>query len=297
MGSDCHVIVLGGPPGLADQAQQQIDALEARWSRFRPDSEISRLNDHAGRPLPVSPETVELVERAMDAWRLSGGSFDPTLLGAVIRAGYDRTFDQIGSASGHSLLTAGAERIAVDGNVVTIPAGVGFDPGGIGKGLAADMVAVATIRAGADGVCVNMGGDVRTAGPGPDDGTWTVAVEHPWSARPLALLGLAGGAVATSTTLARRWVADGAERHHLIDPQTGRPSDTDVNLATVVAAEAWAAEVLAKAVVLRGSAHPFDNLGGTGAEGLAVADDGRVVCTDGLGAFLGNQPLPARIDH
>ena len=295
MGSDCHVIVVGGPAGLAEQAKERIDELECRWSRFRPDSEISRLNERAGRPIAVSDETVELLQRAMDAWRLSGGSFDPTLLGAVIRAGYDRTFEEIGPGSGRSLLHAGADRIVIEGNVVTIPEGVGFDPGGIGKGLAADMVAVATTRAGADGVAINMGGDVRTTGTGPDGGTWTVSIEHPWLDAPLARVGLAGGAIATSTTLRRNWVADGVRRHHLIDPQTGQPSDTDINLASVVAAETWAAEVLAKAVVLRGSAHPFDNLGGTGAQGLAVTDDGRVLSTEGFGAYLGDGRLPGWI--
>ena len=92
------------------------------------------------------------------------------------------------------------------------------------------------------------------------------------SAEPITLLGLADGAVATSTTLRRRWQRDGQIRHHLIDPQTGLPSDTDLTLATVVAAEAWVAEVLAKAVLLAGSAHPFDILGGTGAEALVVGD-------------------------
>src|SRR5262249_49606201 len=84
-------------------------------------------------------------------------------------------------------------------------------------------------------------------------------------------------------------------RHHIIDPQTGRPSDTDLGLATVVAAEAWVAEVLAKAVLLAGSAHPFDIVGGTGADALAVDDRGRVVGTAGLAAFLGPATLPALV--
>jgi thiamine biosynthesis lipoprotein len=138
---------------------------------------------------------------------------------------------------------------------------------------------------------------VRVAGDGPDGEAWTVAVEHEWATAPIALLGLADGAVATSTTLRRRWQSsDGRVRHHLIDPQTGLPSDTDVNTATVVAASAWAAEVLAKAVLLRGSALPFAILGGTGAQGLAVVDDGRILATDGLAAYLGDAHLPAVVE-
>ena len=298
MGSLCHVIVLGGPRVLADQAWRRVDELERLWSRFRDDSEISELNRRAGSAVQVSPETLELIDRALDAWRISGGSFDPTLLGAVIRAGYDRSFDQMGSSAsdGSSVLLNGVEQIVVEGREVTLPAGVGFDPGGIGKGLAADLVTAEVMAFGATGVCVNVGGDVRVAGPGPGGAPWTVAIEHPWLAKPLALVGLSDGAVATSTTLKRRWKVGESTRHHLIDPQTGQPSDTDVNLAAVVAAETWAAEVLAKAVLLRGSDHPFDNLGGNGADGLAVTDDGRVTATEGFSAFLGGVPLMSRIE-
>ena len=253
MGSDAHLVVVGGPGDLAERARLRIDDLEQRWSRFRPDSEVSRLNRSTGQALAVSSETVELVERAVDAWRLSGGTFDPTVLGAVIRAGYDRSFDQMvagagGSAGGEAAGGSAGEAdrpdagaIVVDGHTVRLPAGSGFDPGGIGKGLAADMVTAETLAAGADGVCVNMGGDVRVAGTGPGGGTWTVAVEHPWSAPALVRVGLGDGAVATSTTLKRRWTSGGVERHHLIDPRTGRPSETDLNLATIVAAKAWVA--------------------------------------------------------
>ena len=151
------------------------------------------------------------------------------------------------------------------------------------------------MAAGAEGVCVNLGGDVRVTGTGPEGAGWTIAVEHPWATGPIALLGLADGAVATSTPLLRRWGSGDEVRHHLIDPQTGEPSDTDVGLATVVAGEAWMAEVLAKAVVLAGSAHPFDIVGGTGAHALIVDETGRLASTDGLAAFLDGAALPDRV--
>jgi FAD:protein FMN transferase len=298
MGSDAHVIVVGGRPGLIDAAKDRIDQLEQRWSRFIDTSEVNELNRRAGSPVTVSADTAELVERAIDAWRLSGGSVDPTVLGAVIRAGYDRSFEDLGPTppSGHSLLGPGAEGIRVDGQTVTLPAGTGFDPGGIGKGLAADLVAAEAMADGAEGVCVNLGGDVRVTGnaPGrrqrpqaePRRQAWTVAVEHAHFDEPIATLAVEDGAVATSTTLRRRWVTDGEPRHHLIDVVTGLPSDSDLELVTVVAARAWAAEVLAKAVLFRGSEHPFDVLGGTGAEGLVVDNTGRIQTSPGFEAFV-----------
>src|SRR5215472_16091247 len=95
MGSDAHLIVVGGLAGLLDTAVARITQLEQRWSRFLPGSEVSRLNRSAGRRLAVSPDTITLVEHAVTAWRLSGGAYDPTLLGAVIRAGYDRSFEDV----------------------------------------------------------------------------------------------------------------------------------------------------------------------------------------------------------
>lgn len=292
MGSDAHVIVVGGEPALINGAVKRISDLEERWSRFLENSEISELNRKAGTFVPVSSETVTLIQRAMEAWRLSGGAFDPTLLGAVLRAGYDRPFDQLVKApSGRNklgcLLGAGPADIAIRGDSVRLPAATGFDPGGIGKGLAADVVCAELVAAGADGACVNLGGDVRVTGTGPDGGGWTIAVDHPWSPLPIAVLGLSGGAVATSTTLRRRWELNGEPRHHVIDPQTGLPSDTDLTLATVVTGDAWVAEVLAKAVLLAGSDHPFDIVGGTGAQALVVDDRGAIQSTPGLMQFTG----------
>lgn len=294
MGTGAHVIVVGGRPGLAERAARRIVRLESLWSRFRPDSEISRLNARAGAPVSVSPETSELVERALDGWRLSGGAFDPTLLGAVIRAGYDRTFARIPDRAqpGRSDARRGAAAIETGPGWVRLPAGSGFDPGGIGKGLAADIVTDELIAAGAAGACVNLGGDVRVVGDAPSGAGWTIGIEHPWAHAPIALLGLAGGAVATSTTLRRRWRIGGQERHHLIDPGSEQPARGSVNLATVVAGRAWTAEVWAKAVLV---ADGFSDTLPAGAEALAVDRAGRIRSTPGLAGYLGGARPPAAL--
>ena len=100
----------------------------------------------------------------------------------------------------------------------------------------------------------------------------------------------------TPTSLRRRWTVSGAERHHLIDPRTGEPSTSDLVHVTVVAGEAWVAESLAKAVLLRGGPHAFDLLGGTGAHALVVDHAGRITFTPGLADFLGGRALPAHLD-
>jgi thiamine biosynthesis lipoprotein len=289
MGSDAHVIVEGGCEQLADEARRRLFDLEQRWSRFLPHSEVNLLNDHAGQPAYVSAETVLLVERAIEAWRITGGAFDPTVLGDLIRAGYDRTFDELGSTTAprtESELVIGCTDIEIDGNEVRLPAGTGFDSGGIGKGLAADVVAVEVMAAGADGVCINLGGDLRVLGTSAD-GSWTVAVEHPCFDSPIAHIGLEHGAIATSTTLKRRWLVGDEPRHHLIDPHTGMPSTTDLTLATVIAGEAWIAEVMAKAVLLRGSHRAFDLLNAEHATALVVNDQGSIAMSAGFATFTG----------
>ena len=317
MGSDAHVIVVGDPDDhdhdhdddhdddhavpaepLADRAVARIAELEARWSRFLPDSEISELNRRAGETVAVSADTVLLVTRAIEAWRLTGGGFDPTVLGAVLAAGYDRSFEELVDqpvVPRPSTLLVGCTDIVVSTGSVHLPAHTGFDPGGIGKGLAADLVVYELLAAGATGVCVNLGGDLRVAGTGPDGGPWTVAIEHPWRDEPLALVGLADGAVATSTTLRRTWLAGGTARHHLIDPSTGEPSDTDLNLVSVVTGQAWVAEVLAKAVLLRGATRAFDLLDPALANALTVDREGTVQATPGLADHLGGVALPSHI--
>ena len=120
MGCDAHLIVVGGADGLIDGARARVEQLEQRWSRFLDTSEVNALNRRAGEFVIVSSDTVTLIERAIDAWRLSGGAFDPTMLGAVIRSGYDRSFELLGTTPSprHSLLGGGA------GSVIRLNSGL-----------------------------------------------------------------------------------------------------------------------------------------------------------------------------
>jgi FAD:protein FMN transferase len=288
MGADVHVLVVGGPPALPDVARELVEALEARWSRFRPDSEVSRVNERAGRPVRVSPETLTLVRRAIDGAATTAGRYDPTVLGAVLRAGYDRSFELLDAdpPPGRSPLRLGWRRIAVDAarSTVTLPAGVGFDPGGIGKGLAADLLVGELLARGAAGACANLGGDLRVDGDAPGGGPWVVDVGHPLRREPAATVGLRRGAVATSSRVRRAWGPRG-DRHHLIDPATGRPARSGVAAATVVAAEGWQAEVLAKAAFLAGLPAGLRLLESTGTDGLLVDDQGSPHPSAGFGRF------------
>jgi len=289
MGSAVHVIVVGGPAGLVARAVALIDGFEARWSRFLPDSDVSQLNDAAGRPCSVSDDTILLVERAIEGWRLTDGRFDPTVLGAVVRAGYDRSFDALGPfPTATSVLGLGCGRLVVDRDerTVTLPYGVGFDPGGIGKGLAADLVVEDLLAAGAAGACVSIGGDVRVAGAPPAGEAWQIGVVDEVAGGRAATVAVVDGAVATSTTRRRRWTGATGDAHHVIDPFVDRPANTGAAAATVVAGSGWCAEVFATAALVARAGDGLRLVATAGAELLIVADDGTVWCTRGLEPFL-----------
>ena len=269
MGTRARILCTGGPDGLAARGEALARELEARWTRFDPTSELMRLNAAAGRPVRVSEPTFALVARAVDAWRRTAGRFDPTGLDALVASGYDRDFDVLAArgetddrpTDGDAFVPTrlpGCRGIELDPLVaaVRLPRGVHLDLGGIGKGYAADRVVAALIEAGATGVCVDLGGDVRVAGVGPYDGAWTVAFLEDTVAERYGTLRLATGAVATSTTRRRRWTCRGEDRHHLLDPATGTASRSGLATVTVVGGDAWWAEVLAKAALVAGPAVP-----------------------------------------
>ncbi len=295
MGTTAHVIVTDGEAGLADRAVARLENLEARWSRFQPESEISRLNARPGVAMLVSHNTYELIELAISGWNLTHGRFDPTLLPDLRTAGYDRSFELLSTADGRGGSSArptplagvtslvrhsGVEAIQLDPVVgtVTLGEGVEIDPGGIGKGLAADLVVDLLLTAGARGALVNVGGDLRVAGAAPEGAGWVVAITDPMNAdRVVDTIALNDGAVASTWRTKRTWTGpDGTLRHHLIDPTTGVPASTGLAGVTVLTGRGWQSEVLAKAAFLAGPVEGASLLTANDAAGLLVTDDGAV---------------------
>ena len=196
----------------------------------------------------------------------------------------------IPSGNGHGDSTLDHLEIDVDTCTVRLPVGLTIDAGGIGKGLAADLAVEHALRLGAEGALVSIGGDISMGGR-PPEGGWTVVAEHPEPDRgTLGTIAVPGGGVATSSTRSRRWRLDGRERHHVIDPWTGRPSTTDLSSVTVVARSGWLAEVHATAAILAGSAEVIEYLDRHELSGLAVTDDHRVLATVDLAELGGATP-------
>jgi thiamine biosynthesis lipoprotein len=263
----------------ADDAEQALGAaesefhrLEALLSRFRPDSQLSRLNE--AKALSVHPDVSAVVELALQARDSTGGRFDPTVHDAVVAAGYDRSFELV-PAAGPAVASAArcGGGVYLDGDRIELDPDVRLDLGGIGKGFAVERAALVLATAGP--CLVNAGGDLAVRG-----GSWPVGLE---TADGTITLELGRGAIATSGRDRRRWRRNGREQHHLIDPRTGSPSDSDLLRVTVVAPAAVQAEVWAKALFLAGedaAAREADELE---LPSVLVTADGRTRLAGGLG--------------
>lgn len=223
---------------------------EARFSRFREDSELSLVNRSAGGWLTVSSPFAEVVRLALDGATVTDGAFDPTVLPAMIAAGYDRDFSLIDAEveRGASSVPCGRwRRMAVQDDRIYLPTGVGLDLGGLVKGWTADLAATAAVQDGLPWALINAGGDVRIAG---SSGPVAIGIEEPTDpTTTCCLVRVDGGALATSSITRRRW---GNELHHVIDPRIGRPARTPVLQATVWGPTCAEAEISGKRALLEG---------------------------------------------
>ena len=295
MGCDVRVLIgpplregLPGPDEAATRARAFVDDFAARLSRFRPDSELSRLNADPRAAVPASPLLRAAVGAGIWAANRTGGLVDPSLLDALERGGYRDSLDGATPASLRQALDATPVRVpagpgpaalwrtlAVDhrGGLVRRPPGVRFDTGGTGKGLAAD--AVACRLANYSRFVVDCGGDIAVGGAAALARPYEIAVEHPLTGEHVHSLTLSSGGVATSGLNVRIWRrADGSFAHHLLDPATEEPAWTGLIGATALGGSALEAETLSKQALLSGPDRARQVLAPLG--GLLVHDDGDV---------------------
>jgi thiamine biosynthesis lipoprotein len=303
LGTDILVCVDNG----ADQAPAALDDVP-RWfadweqtlSRFRADSELARLNLTVDQPVRVSDALWDVFQSALRAERDTDGLVTPTIADAVISAGYDRDFAllQNGVQSRETLDSVTATVPALDNvtwdesaRTILLSAGVRLDFGGIAKGWIAQQTAERLkVHGAALATLVNCGGDIAISGPLLNGEPWEIGVYRPFDregdyAETLYFDAACG--VASSATDRRRWMQGERARHHIIDPRTGQPAETDVVHATVVAANAVEAEAAAKSVLIRGS---WDGLGWLESRpelaGLVILENGEILYSQRIMEYL-----------
>ncbi|MEA2662216.1 MAG: FAD:protein transferase [Chloroflexota bacterium] len=238
LGGRCELYAVR-PADLAS-VRLWLDGMHDRLTRFAPGSELSRFNASAGRWVDLSPELEALLREALAAHETSGGLVHVGILPALLAAGYTRDFAAGQSAPTGQVIIAPPlpEMLAISPGRARLLPGTAVDLGGIAKGWLADR---AVERIGPNGLA-NLAGDLRARGPGPEGDGWPVGFGS-------ATVLLKDTGAATSGTGGRRW---GERLHHLIDPRTGLPAETDLTEVSVLARTGAEAEVLAKTALLLG---------------------------------------------
>ncbi len=273
-------------------ADRELAAVDLACSRFRPDSELTRLNEAAGgRAQEISAVFADLLAAALRAARLTGGDVDPTCGRALVGLGYDRDFAQVRAAgdapprlTGPVGPVPGWRRVHLDraGRRARLDKGVQLDLGATAKAWAADTSAE-QIAAKLDcGVLVSLGGDLAVAGPPPPDG-WRVRVTDDHAApasAPGQTVTISSGGLATSSTTVRTWKVGGRPVHHIIDPATGEPARSCWRTVSVAAGSCTDANTASTAAIIRGPAAP-DWLRDAGLPARLVREDGSVETTAG----------------
>lgn len=316
MGSDIRLLIgrrlaPQAPPALeaADRERAFVCDFSRRLSRFRGDSDLSRLNRDTRVRVPAPPLLRAAVAAGLWAAEYSGGLIDPTLVQALESTGYDHSLQDAPSASVQEALAVAPTRrpvrpnpracwrqVVVDdaGGRVARPPGVMLDSGGTGKGLCADAVAIRL--GGYARFVVDCGGDIAVGGVGAQLSPYPVTVEHPLTGRSIGSIPIFRGGIATSGLNVRIWQrSDGTFAHHLLDPSTGLPAWTGLIGATALAGSALEAETLSKMALLLGPDGARGVLAPQG--GLIIHDSGevetigpvtRLMSTDSTAAAVGS---------
>ncbi len=258
---------------------EEFARLESIFSRFDPASELSRLN--RARSGTVSAELAELAALALQVRERTAGLVDVTVHDALVAWGYDRTYAEIAGrdleAPAAATPCGGAFHVDAESGVVELHGSSRLDFGGLAKGYAVDRSL--RLLAGRGPAVVNAGGDLAVTAHA--EAPWPIGVETPEGGLTLAV---ASGALATSGRDARRWRATGRVAHHLIDPRTGAPSESDLVRATAWAPTAVEAEIRAKTLFL---------LGAEAAEAYARSEEIPAVLVGVSGGTLVTGPLAA----
>jgi thiamine biosynthesis lipoprotein len=239
-----------------------IEDFEQRFSRFRVTSELSSVNAHAGKKMIVSPQFRKLLRVCKKYYTKTNGLFNPLILPTLQQAGYIGSWPNVTTFQ-HTLdyrsreQLPSMEQVHISGSQVTIPINGALDFGGIGKGYLLDMLSEYLDTKDTHDYWLSLGGDIICRGTDIDGNPWSVGIQHATQTdKIIGTITNAGGAhiaIATSGITNRAGIKNDKHWHHIIDPRTGEPAETDLLTATVTHPNATAADIFATCVVILGS--------------------------------------------
>ena len=288
------------PPPVLQQVPLWFEEWEQVLSRFRSDSELSRLNLRTGEPVAVSQVLWDVFQTSKEAEGWTGGLVNPLILDALVYAGYDRSFDDLTkvplrsvadpmstffATSNISVPTINEILVDESAHRIHLPRPTRLDFGGVAKGWSANQAVERLKETGP--ALVAAGGDIAISGPQIDGELWPISVADPFrDGEYLEMLYLGQCGVATSGKDYHRWTRDGIPQHHIIDPRTGLPAETDILTATVIAPDLPQAEALAKGILISGSQAGLDWLDSDDRwEGMLVLENGERLDSRNLGKY------------
>ncbi len=286
MGSIFKVIVVSEDDSLLKHAQNRIDSLEKLWSRFDENSEISILNNARGNPVLVSNETKLLINKMLEGYKVTNSIFDPTILPKLHEIGYDKSLmsDNFSEIQAEAIWPIDFTTITLEGNLVTMPKSMTLDAGGIGKGLAADLLVKELIELGAAGALVSAGGDIKVSGNSPIDEYWTLAIENPFDLNEnMAYIKLSHGGIATSSKLKKTF---GNNSHIIINTEHSLFINNKTVTVSIISESAALSEVLAKIPFSLGIEDSFKIIENLNASALVVTEDKLSYSSENWGGFV-----------
>jgi thiamine biosynthesis lipoprotein len=286
MGSDCAVHLCCETTEaferLALAAEAEVRRIEARYSRYRSDSELARINEAAatGASIAIDAETAGLIEYATACFAKSDGAFD--ISSGLLRSVWDFSASRLPDQESIDALLPfiGLDKIALsNGRLHFGKAGMELDFGGLGKEYAADRAAEVCADFGARHGFVDLGGDIRVIGSQPDGQPWRIGIRHPRDAdRIAAEIPLTAGAIATSGDYERFMEVDGRRYCHILDPRTGWPA-RGLSSVTVISDRCLVAGSLSTVAMLKGK-DGAAWLQSLGARYIAIDEDGNYSGTE-----------------
>ena len=280
-----------------DKGFAEIKKLEGLLNYFSDKSEITAINKAAGTgPVKVSEETLEMMRKTLEISKTTRGTFDPTIAPVIKLWDFSnkRRDNSVPNATviKDTLKLVDYKKVKINNKseVFLTEKGMGIDLGGIAKGYAADKAMEAIKAEGIEAALVAVAGDIRGAGLSTSGNTWKVGIQDPRpgteSEKPwediFASLYLEDMAISTSGDYQRFFIKDGKRYHHILDPVTGFPAETDLISASVIAPEGYIADGLSTAVFALGAEKGMTLLKAMGIEGVLVDRDRKVFITEGI---------------
>ena len=276
----------GAPQGLMEQIWAACERYENLLSKTVAGSDVQRINASKGEPVTVDPETWAILRRAKEINRLTGGAFSVTI--APLSAQWDFT-------GGTNRMPTDEERLAAlplvdddrlvlgEDHTVMLPEGMEIDLGGIAKGYIADQVA-AMIQGKVHGATLSFGGNVYVVGLKPDGTAFNLGIQDPGgpTGTSIAVIQATDVSLVTSGIYERFFMVGDTRYHHILDPETGLPADSDLASASILDVSSMDADALATACIVLGQEKAKSLLEELGLDGVLITRDGVLTTTEGF---------------